>query len=238
MEVVTGIILKIQHYSDQQKIVCVFSRERGYMSFISPSFVFKRKSSLAGICMQIAEMEYYDNTKGGFYKLKSLSPIVNNAAVYLDVYKMNIVLLWSEILNLLLKREQKNVDLFDFIRQSVEYLNTTSGDIANFNLFFLYHLVTLLGFRINTETYTEGAVFNLNDGSFISADTKASYISGPNAAKAIYTFCTCRLEDLKLIPMDRKSRSILLDIVLLFFSVHFNLDFNIKSIKVIRDVFD
>lgn len=208
------------------------------MTFISPSFVFKRNNSRTGVCMQITEVEYYDNPKGAFYKLKTLTPIINNAAVYLDLYKMNIALLWSEILNLLLKREQKNEDLFDFIRRSVEYLNTTTGDIANFNLFFLYRLVAFMGFRINTETYSEGAVFNINDGNFMPVDSQISYISGPNAAKAIYRFCTCRVEELKNMPLDRKSRSILLDIVLLFFSIHLNLDFNIKSIDVLREVFN
>lgn len=238
METVTGVILKTQSYTDSQKIVCVFSKERGYLFLISPSFIFKRNNSRTAVCMQIAEIELYENVRGGLHKLKNLSPLVNNAAVYLNVYKMNIALLWSEILNLLLRKEPKNEALFDFIRYSVEYLNTTEGDVANFNLFFLYRLVALLGFRINTESYSEGALFDINDGNFVAPGSGASSISGPNAAKAIYRLCTCKVEDLQGIPLDRQSRSILLDIVLLFFSVHLNLDFNVKSIQVLRDIFN
>lgn len=237
METVTGVILKIQDYTDNQKIVSVFSKERGYMTFMAPSFVFKRNNSRTAVCMQIAEIELYENTRGGLHKLKTMASVVNNAAVYLDVYKMNIALLWSEVLNLLLKKEPKNDALFDFIRYSVEYLNTTDGDIANFNLFFLYRLAALMGFRINTETYADGSLFNVHDGNFVLPGSGASFISGPNAARAIYQFCTCKVEELKEIPLDRRSRSTLLDIVLLFFSVHLNLDFNIKSIKVLREIF-
>ncbi len=237
METVTGVILKIQDYTDNRKIVCVFSKERGYMTFISPSFVFRRNDSRTAVCMQIAEIEFYENPRGGFYKLKTMIPVVHNAAVYLDVYKMNIALLWSEVLNLLLKKEPKNDALFDFIRYSVEYLNTTDGDIANFNLFFLYRLAALMGFRINTETYSDGALFNVHDGNFVLPGSGASFISGPNAARAIYRFCTCKVEELKEIPLDRRSRSTLLDIVLLFLGVHLNLDFNVKSIKVLREIF-
>ena len=125
METVTGVILKTQDYTDNQKIVSVFSKERGYMTFMAPSFVFKRNNSRTAVCMQIAEIELYENTRGGLHKLKTMIPVVHNAAVYLDVYKMNIALLWSEVLNLLLKKEPKNDALFDFIRYSVEYLNTT-----------------------------------------------------------------------------------------------------------------
>ena len=202
------------------------------MTFMAPSFVFKRNNSRTAVCMQIAEIELYENTRGGLHKLKTMIPVVHNAAVYL-----NIALLWSEVLNLLLKKEPKNDALFDFIRYSVEYLNTTDGDIANFNLFFLYRLAALMGFRINTETYADGALFNVHDGNFVLPGSGASFISGPNAARAIYRFCTCKVEELKEIPLDRRSRSTLLDIVLLFFSVHLNLDFNIKSIKVLREIF-
>ena len=239
METVTGVILKTQDYTDNQKIVCVFSKERGYLTLISPSFVFKRNNnSRTAVCMQIAEIELYENFRGGFHKLRTLSPLVNNAAVCLNVYKMNIALLWSEILNLLLRKEPKNDALFDFIRYSVEYLNGTDGDIANFNLFFLYRLAALMGFRINTETYAEGALFNINDGNFVAPGIGAASISGPNAAKAIYRLCTCQVEELKAIPLDRQSRSMLLDIVLLFFGIHLNLDFNVKSIKVLREIFN
>ena len=152
------------------------------MTFMAPSFVFKRNNSRTAVCMQIAEIELYENTRSGLHKLKTMIPVVHNAAVYLDVYKMNIALLWSEVLNLLLKKEPKNDALFDFIRYSVEYLNTTDGDIANFNLFFLYRLAALMGFRINTETYADGSLFNVHDGNFVLPGSGASFISGPNAA--------------------------------------------------------
>lgn len=238
MEVVKGIILKIQDYTENQRIIHLFSREKGYMSFISPTYLFRRNNSYKANYMQITEAEYYENPRGGLYKLKTLTPIVNNSGIYLDIYKMNVALLWSEVLNLLLKREQKNENLFDFIRRSIEYLHSTRGDVANFNLFFLYRLVTLIGFRINTETYSEGFVFNINDGNFVAAGTPVPYISGPNAARMVYTLSTCRVDELKALVLDRKSRSILLDIVLLFFSIHLNVDFNVKSIKVLRDIFN
>lgn len=236
MEVVNVIVLKIQPYSDTQKIIHTFSREKGYLSFISPSSVFRRRNATVN-CMQVAEVEYFPNPKSELHKLRAITPVINNSAIYFDIYKMNIILLWSEVLNLLLRREQKNEDLFDFIQRSVEYLNTASGDVANFNLFFLYQLLTLIGFRINVDTYAEGYVFNINDGNFCPPGSANPYISGPNAARAICQLCCCKVDDLKDIPLNRKSRSILLDIILLYFSIHLNTDFNIKSIRVLREVF-
>lgn len=236
MEVVKAVILKIINYSDTQKIIQTFSKEKGYCSFISPAFVFKKKDFLANY-MQVAEIEYYENIKSNLHKLKSFSLLVNGSQIYYDIYKMNIALLWSEILSLLLKQEQKNEALFDFLVRSVEYLNSTEEQVANFNLFFLYRLPALIGFKINTDTYEPGSVFNINDGNFCMPENNSLYVSGPNAAKTIYTLCTCRVEDLKNIPLNQESRSILIDIILLFFSIHLSLDFNVKSIRVLREVF-
>lgn len=236
MEVDKVIILKILNFSDTQRIIHTFSQGKGYLSFISPSSFFKKKNCAVNL-LQVAEAEYFYAEKGNFQKLKSVTPILNLSEIYFDVYKMNIILLWSEILNLILKNEQKNSALFEFIFSSVDYLNSAREDVANFNLFFLYRIAALVGFKIATDSYSPGYVFNVNDGNFVSPDTQQLYVSGPNAARTIYTLCTCQAEDLKQIPLNRESRSILLDIVLLFFSIHFNTDFNIKSIRVIREVF-
>lgn len=236
MELIRAIILKTTQYTDTQKIIHVFSLEKGYLSLITPSGVLKRKNQPVQL-MQLTEIEYFANETGSLHKLRSVYPIINLPTLYFDIFKMNILLLWSEILNLILRHEGKNEELFHYITHSVEYLNSTQKDIANFNLLFLYRLAGLIGFHINTSTWQEGYVFNINDGNFCLPDARFPYLSGPNTAKVIYQLCTYEMENLKDIPLNRASRNILLDIILLFYSIHLNLNFNLKSIQVIREVF-
>ena len=203
---------------------------------ISPSVVFKRKTKTVHL-LQISEIEFFENEKSDLHKLRQISPIINLPELYFDIFKMNILLLWGEILNLILKNEGKNEELFDYLTHSIEYLNSTHNDIGNFNLYFLYRLAGFIGFRINTSSWQENYVFNINDGSFYPSDPATPYISGPNTAKIIYQLCTCPLAEIKAIPLNRQSRNILLDVILLFYSIHLNTNFNIKSIQVIREVF-
>ena len=223
MEIVQGIILKTSPYSETQKIIRIYTKEKGYLSMISPSVVFKRKTKTVHL-LQISEIEFFENEKSDLHKLRQISPIINLPELYFDIFKMNILLLWGEILNLILKNEGKNEELFDYLTHSIEYLNSTHNDIGNFNLYFLYRLAGFIGFRINT-------------GSFYPSDPATPYISGPNTAKIIYQLCTCPLAEIKAIPLNRQSRNILLDVILLFYSIHLNINFNIKSIQVIREVF-
>lgn len=236
MEVIQAVILKSIGYTENQKIVHVYSREKGFLSLITPSSVFKRKSNIVHL-MQVVEIEYFENEKGNLHRLQTISPVINTPDLYFDIFKMNIIQLWGEVLFLTLRNEDKDECLFDYLIRSIDYLNSTQSDTGNFNLFFLYRLPSLIGFRINADTWQEGYVFNIGNGGFYPPTSEISNVSGPNTAKIIYTLCSCRPEDLKNIPLNRQSRNILLDIILLFFSIHLNIDFNIKSIQVIREVF-
>ncbi|KIO45350.1 MULTISPECIES: DNA repair protein RecO [Porphyromonadaceae] len=237
MEVTNAIVLKNIPYTENQRILSVFSAERGFLSLITPVNTIKRRNNHATQCMQIVEIEYIFNEKNNIHKLTTIVNTRNTTAIYLDVYKMNIALLWGEILNLTLRNEGKNETLYEYIENSIEYLNSAQRDIANFNLFFLFHLASLLGFDINSSTYRPGYILNLNDGNFYPTAGNDSYSTGPHAAQAIYKLCNSPLADIGNIPLNRQSRSIILDILLLFLSFHLNINFNIKSIKVIREIF-
>lgn len=236
MDVVRAVILKRIRYTDTQRIIYAFSKEDGYISMITPAYIFK-KNDLTTTNMQAVEMEFFRSEKGTLHKLKSVSPILSTQSIYFDIYKMNIALLWSEILVSVLHHEQKNEDLFDFLVKSVEYLNSTKDDYANFNLFFLYRLPGLIGYRINASGYTPGHVFNPHDGSFYAPDGNQGRISGPNTAGVIHSLCTCQLEEVRNISLNRQSRTILLDIILFYLGLHLNTELNTKSIQVIREVF-
>lgn len=236
METCRGIILNTVPFSDTQKIIHLYAKEKGYLSMLSPSSVFKRKNAPLHL-LQITEVEYLENPKGGLHKLKSAAPLVQLPALYFDVVKMNIILLWGEILSRLLRNEGPNEPLFDFITRSVEYLNASEGDTANFNLYFLYRLTAPLGYRINTDTWQPGALFNPHDGCFHLPGTTANTISGPNTARIIHRLCTCQTADLAAIPLNRDARNILLDTVLAYYRIHLGANFNLKSLNILREIF-
>ena len=81
MHTVKAIILKSIPHSEQQQILHVYSEERGYMQMITPLALFKRKANASAQCMQIVEIEFIPNERGGLHKLKSFSPLVNTSAI-------------------------------------------------------------------------------------------------------------------------------------------------------------
>ena len=237
MQTVKAVILKSIPYTEQQQIVQAYSGERGFMEFITPISPFRRKKPLSTQCMQVVEVEYLPNERGGLHKLRSTTPLANTSAIYFDVVKMNIALLWGEVLSLTLRQSEPNEQLFEYIRYSVEYLNASQEDIANFNLLFLFRLGRMMGFGINLDSYEEGHCFHIEDGCFHPANAPGKYRAGTRSSAVIHTLCSCPLEKLKTIPLNQEGRRILLDIALHFLGYHLNLDFNTRSIRIIREVF-
>lgn len=237
MQTVKAVILKSVPYTEQQQIVQAYSGERGFMEFITPVPQFRRKKLLSTQCMQVVEIEYLPNERGGLHKLRSIAPLADTSAVYFSVVKMNIALLWGEVLSLTLRHAEPSEQLFEYVRYSVEYLGASQEDIANFNLLFLFRLGRVMGFGINLDSYEEGRLFHVDDACFHPPGEAGRYCAGPRSSAVIHALCSSPLEELKAIPLNQESRRILLDIALLYLGYHLNLDFNTRAIRVIREIF-
>ncbi|MDR0982033.1 MAG: DNA repair protein RecO C-terminal domain-containing protein [Culturomica sp.] len=240
MQLIKGIIIRIIKHAESKKIIHLYSEEQGSMFFITAPHIFKDNNVGINV-MQVVEIEYLESLRSEIKRIVKISPIVDIHKIYNNIYKVNIAVLWSEVLYNLIRKEPKNNALYDFIVHSIEYLAEIKAGIANFNLFFLYRLSVYIGYKINTDSYRENYVFNINGANFIDPNDKTyenHFLSGPNVAKAIHFLLTCKTEDLYRLMLDKPARLKLLDIVLAFYHVHFGQEFNIKSIKVIMEVFE
>ncbi|MGL5682498.1 MAG: DNA repair protein RecO [Marinifilaceae bacterium] len=237
MRVVETIIIKTVNYNDTQRIVRTFSREAGYLSFIVPAYQLKKRGEQVHP-MQLVEIEFESNDRSTLHKCKSITPRMQSHALYFDIVKMNIALLWGEFLDLVLRTEKQNTDLFDFLLNSITYLDAAGQGIGNFNLYFLYRLPTFIGFKIDTLSYRDGYIFNVENGKFYPADAGKPATAGPNAARIIYQLASHPLSQLENLKLNRQSRSILLDILIRYLSDHLNTEFNTPTVTVIRSVFE
>ncbi|MDR2413681.1 MAG: DNA repair protein RecO C-terminal domain-containing protein [Odoribacteraceae bacterium] len=234
MEVVNAIVLKNTRFVERQRILYLFSLERGFLSMITPFFTGKREGTRV---MEIIEVEYAEKARGDLYSLKSTRPTLDTNAISLDVFKMNIALLWGEVLSLILRHEEQNASLYDYLCRSIEYLNAAGNEAANFNLFFFYRLCDLLGLRLDVSSYREGYLFDPHAGNFRSSPPDSGKAVGPLAASVIYRLCSTPLSSIGTIALNRAGRALLLDVVLSFIGYHLDVNFNTKSIRVIREVF-
>ena len=83
-----------------------------------------------------------------------------------DPIKIQLVFFAAELLRYATRDEQQPQSLFDYVAESLQWLDKADGGYANFHLVFMIRLTLFLGFFPNIETYHVGSCFDLRSGCF------------------------------------------------------------------------
>ena len=141
-----------------------------------------------------------------------------------DVTKSSLALFVTEILGKTLKEEEANEPLFDFIEQSVIYLDEADKGFENFHIQFLLQLASYLGFGIESLQDLEGELKNHRFPQMADA-------------KELKATEELLLHDYgKTVMLDRTRRLSILEKLLFFYKIHMDTLGEIKSLEVLREV--
>ena len=166
-----AIVLHSLKYGETRLIVDMFTRNYGRLSFI----VSIPKSSKARVKKQLfqpltlLEIEVDVRQKVQLQKLSDVRLAAPFLSIPFDPYKLSISLFVAEFLYYALRSEQRNELLFDYLENSILWLDGQDGHYANFHLVFLMRLSRFLGFYPNLEDYKSGDYFDLRESVFLSS---------------------------------------------------------------------
>ncbi|MDR1272979.1 MAG: recombination protein O N-terminal domain-containing protein [Odoribacteraceae bacterium] len=237
MRAENAIVLKNVPLPGGRVVTRIFSRERGHVSLVVPRVLDGRPTAAFTRCMQPVELEFEDIPRGGLHRVTSIFPSRDVEEVYGDMIKRGVALLWGEVLCPVLGHEGRNEALHDYLSRSVEYLSAATGGVANFNLFFLYRLCSLLGFRVDVSSYRPGYLFDAGDGRFHAPPPPSRFCADAACSGLIRGLCEDSLESASRLRLDRVSRVALLDAALLFIGLHLDVSFDTKALRVVRSIF-
>jgi DNA repair protein RecO (recombination protein O) len=133
-----GIVLQQIKYSDSQIIAHIYTEQFGRQAFM-----FRRaKSKKSGNSLNflqplfLLEIEAQIKDKRQIQRARELRnyPHFNN--IPFDITKSSIAIFLAEILSRVLKEEEANAELFNFLYHSVLLLDEEKEHFANFHLLF------------------------------------------------------------------------------------------------------
>ena len=134
-------------------IVDLFTRSDGRQSFIVP-IPKSAKSKVKKQYFQsltLLEITWDMRPKVQLQKLHDVRVLTPYSTIPFDPDKLTITLFLGEFLYHALKGEQQDEVLFDYMVNSLEWLDGCSGAFVNFHLVFLMRLSRFLGFYPNLE---------------------------------------------------------------------------------------
>ena len=158
-----GIVLGISKYTDKYAIAQVFTRDFGRVSYLLPKSRGKNSKTnpILFSPLSVLKMEVEHLPLREIQRLKEVERMGLFYNIGADVKKVSIVFFLSEFLSKILRETQNNEVLFDYLHRSIEVLEETDTELANFHLTFMLGLTKFLGIYPNFGHYSPGCYFDL-----------------------------------------------------------------------------
>lgn len=235
-----AIVLHAIKYGDGKMIVDLFTRSDGRQSFIVPM----PKSAKSKVKKQyfqsltLLEVTWDMRPNVQLQKLRDVRVLMPYTTIPFHPDKLTITLFLGEFLYHALKGEQQDEALFDYILNSLEWLDGCSGVFANFHLVFLMRLSRFLGFYPNLEAYEDGDYFDLRQSCFCGEPPFHHDYLEPLDARRLIQMMRMDFPTMYLFQLSHHDRNRLLEVAVTYYRLHLP-DFpELKSLAVLQAVYE
>ena len=234
-----AIVLHSIKYGETRLIVDMFTREYGRLSFIVslPKSVKGKIKKQFFQPLTMLEIEVDVRPRLQLQKLTDVRLLHPFSTIPFDQQKLSISLFVAEFLDYALRGEQQNALLFDYVINSLQWLDSQESRFANFHLVFLMRMSRFLGFYPNLDDYAAGDYFDLRESVFIPAPPVHRDFLRPQEAEKVQLMMRMDFPTMHLFQMSHAERNRLLEVALSYYRLHLP-DFpELKSLSVLQELY-
>ena len=234
-----AIVLHAIKYGETRLIVDMFTRSHGRLSFIvslpkSPKGKIKKQFFQP---LTLLEIEADVRPRLQLQKLSDVRILHPFSTIPFNQHKLSIALFIAEFLFYALRSEQQNALLFDYIIDSIQWLDGQDSRFANFHLVFLMRLSRFLGFYPNLDDYATGDYFDLRESIFCAQPPVHHDFLHPHEAEIVQLMMRMDYATMHLYQLSHHDRNRLLEVALTYYRLHLP-DFpELKSLGVLQELY-
>jgi DNA repair protein RecO (recombination protein O) len=239
LEKTTGIILHQIKFTDSGNIVQVFTRKFGRQSFLIRGTRNRRqgKQNLHLQPLSIIDIVLYYKESRGIQTLKEYSVSFVPADIYNNIIKTSMALFLGEVLKTVLKEESSQDDLFDYIRDSIIYLDRLEEGYSNFHIAFLCGLSSFLGIEPGRRPDGDEYYFDMLNGAFLPVRPSHGNYADLEISGILSRFFSSSWHEMNKITLSGSTRNDVLSSLLKYYSIHLPSLKKINSLDVLKEVF-
>ena len=231
-----AIVLSALKFGDTSLIVKCFTKKEGVKSYMIRGVLKAKKGKLKPAYFQPLtqlQLTASHTNKNTLNSIKEVQVLNSYETIYTSIVKQSIVMFLSEVLSNVIREEEENVYLYDYLETALIWLDTHDA-IANFHLLFLLNLSSYLGFYPDTQE--DGCGFNLLEGSFTNSLAHKLTISGQELV-AFKKLLGINFDAIDQVSFHKKERQVILKIIIRYFELHLDGFREPKSLSVLETVF-
>ena len=234
-----AIVLHAIKYGETRLIVDMFTKAFGRLAFIvsipkTPKGKVKKQFFQP---LTILEIETDIRPRQQLQKLHDVRLAAPFASIPFEPDKLAISLFVAEFLYYALRSEQRNELLYEYLENSIVWLDGQQSSFANFHLVFLLRLTRFLGFYPNLDDYKDGDYFDLRESVFMPMPPVHRDFLHPEEAQKVQLMMRMDFPTMHLFRMSHQERNRLLEVSLKYYRLHLP-DFpEMKSIEVLQALY-
>jgi len=234
-----GIFLHKLDYSETSIIAKIYTEKFGLQSYLIKGAKGKKSKIKANLLQHLSllDMVVYHKENASLQTIKELRVDYHFNELHYNIVKSSITIFINEVLYRVIKEEEKNLRLFEFLFNAIQFLDITEENINNFHLLFLLKLTQFLGFYPHGYYSSQTPYFNMMEGKFKKDMSLHSYTLNKAESEVLSMLKNISFENSDLIKFNSSVRNTMLDNLLVFYKLHVPDLPKIKSLDVLHMVF-
>lgn len=236
-----GVVLSTVPYNDRTQFVHIYTEELGK---VTCKVALTRLHHNGGQRMLYAPLTLLELVLEGHpgQELQKIQEAILLQSPYTismyDPGKTAQCMYMAELMDKTIKEIERNPRLWRFLSQSVELLGLITEGSANFHLLFTSKLSYLIGFHVDNSGWEPGMQFDISEGIYTFSPIYHPYYLTAESASWLHQLLDTKFSSINTLKLSREQRNTLMDMMLLYLRIHIPEMGTLKSIEVLKELFD
>ncbi len=234
-----GIVLHHINYSESSVIATIYTQDYGRRSFMINRVRGRGTTEKVNILQPlfILDMDIYYQPNRDIQRVKEMKNLIAFNTIPYQVIKSTLALFMAEVLYKSIREEESNKELFDFLFHTIQLLDITETGISNFHIMFLLQLTKYLGFYPEISYSKEKPIFDLRNGTFISAVPFHPDYMRPEVSIDLSNALKLNSNNLSKWKISSEKRYQLLEKIIEYYQIHVTGFGKVNSLQILKEVF-
>jgi DNA repair protein RecO (recombination protein O) len=235
-----GIVLHHIKYGESSVIATIVTLEFGRQSYMVNATRSRKAKSKAGLLQPLflLDLEVYQKQGRDIQRIKAFKSLNAYQNIPFDIAKSTQAIFLSEILYKTIHEEESYPELYNFIKSALLYFDLMEDGWQNFHLYFLFRLTEYFGFLPDTTRVGFQSWFDLKKGALTSFEPSHPLFANKDVTNKLVELSFLKINELDTYRISRNMRDSLLQTLTDYYQLHFENLGELKTLKVLRDVFD
>jgi DNA repair protein RecO (recombination protein O) len=240
IEKMQGVVLHTLKYGEGSLIVDAFTRQRGRTSLLVKLPRGRKAGLAAGTFMPLSLIEVEADVRAtkSLHTVKEAHWSYPFRSLPFHPVKCPLALFLAEFLRHALREGSDSEALYAYLEAAITWLDNAERPVANFHLVFMMKLTRFLGLLPNTEEFVRGCWFDLRAAQFVALRPIHPDVLSPDEAAKMAQLVRMNFETMHLFGMNRAERGRCLEVILLYYRLHLAEFGDLKSVEVLKELFD